>query len=125
MSDTQSDTLSRAATEGRFVLPCCTRCGRFAWPERAACPACLGEMAWRPAVPAGRLLSRTEVLVPLDPAFRDRVPVPVGLVRLADGPVALCHLDPGCPSGGKVGLALRLDARGRPVVHAGPVAEGP
>jgi len=115
--------LTAAAAEGRFALPCCTACGRFAWPMPEGCPACLGDMALAPAMPGARVLSATTAEVPADAYFRERGPWRVGLVQMDCGPQALVHLSPGAGMGDAVRLSLMLDRAGNAVLHAGKEGE--
>ena len=115
--------LLTAAAEGRFALPCCTACGRFAWPMPEGCPACLGDMALAPAMPGARVLSATTAEVPADAYFRERGPWRVGLVQMDCGPQALVHLSPGAGMGDAVRLSLMLDRAGNAVLHAGKEGE--
>ncbi len=110
--------LTAAAAEGRFALPCCTACGRFAWPMPELCPACLGDMATSPAPHGARLLSATTAEVPADSYFRERAPWRVGLVQMDCGPQALVHLSPGAGMGDALRLSLLLDRAGNAVLHA-------
>jgi short-subunit dehydrogenase/uncharacterized OB-fold protein len=110
--------LTAAAAEGRFALPCCTVCGRFAWPMPELCPACLGDMATAPAPQGARVLSATTAEVPADSYFRERSPWRVGLVAMDCGPQALVHLSPGAGMGDAVRLSLLLDRAGNAVLHA-------
>lgn len=115
--------LTAAAADGRFALPCCTACGRFAWPMPELCPACLGGMATAPAPPGARVLSATTAEVPADSYFRERAPWRVGLVAMDCGPQALVHLSPGARMGDAVRLSLMLDRAGNAVLHAGKEGE--
>lgn len=116
--------LTAAAAVGRFALPACQTCGSFVWPMPEACPKCLGPVALRDAVPAGKLLSVTTAEVPADPYFRERAPWRVGLVQMDCGPVALAHLHPAPEPGARVRLKLVLDRAGQAVLHAGPSEVG-
>ncbi|MDP2084799.1 MAG: SDR family oxidoreductase [Gemmobacter sp.] len=115
--------LTAAAGEGRFALPCCTACGRFAWPMPEACPACLGDIALATASQGARVLSATTAEVPADAYFRERAPWRVGLVQMDCGPQALVHLSPGADTGDSVWLSLKLDRAGSAVLHAGREGE--
>ncbi|MFN3293214.1 MAG: OB-fold domain-containing protein, partial [Gemmobacter sp.] len=110
--------LTAAAAEGHFALPCCTACGRFAWPMPELCPACLGDIALVPAPQGARLLSATTAEVPADSYFRERAPWRVGLVQMDCGPQALVHLSPGASMGDTLRLSLLLDRAGNAVLHA-------
>jgi len=112
--------LTAAAARGVFELPCCTGCGRFAWPIPEACPDCLATVALSPAPRGARVIAATTAEVPADPYFRQRAPWRVGLVAMDCGPQALVHLDPGAGAGDAVRMTLVLDRAGQAVLHAGP-----
>lgn len=117
--------LTAAAAEGRFALPCCSTCGRFAWPMPEACPDCLSADMTAADAPTGAvLLSDTSAEVPADPYFRERAPWRVGLVQMDCGSVALVHLHPEPQAGDRLKLTLMLDRAGQAVLHAGPEAGG-
>lgn len=115
--------LAVAAGEGRFVLPRCTACSRFAWPIPELCPHCLGEIALAAAPHWATVLGATTAEVPADPYFRERAPWRVGLVQMEAGPSAVAHLHPALTTGARARLTLMLDRAGQAVLHAGPAAE--
>jgi len=115
--------LATAAGEGRFALPRCTSCGRFAWPVPELCPHCLGDIALAPAPRGATLLSATHAEAPADPYFRERAPWRVGLVQMDAGPSALVHLHPTPKTGARLRLTLMLDRARQAVLHAGPDPE--
>lgn len=57
MTDEQLVPLSapfwEAAAERRLALQHCARCDHFVWYPRAACPGCLGDLAWRTVIGEG------------------------------------------------------------------------
>jgi len=117
---TDAHLLTAAAAKGRFALPCCTGCGRFAWPIPAVCPDCLSEMELRDVAADGHLIAATTAEVPADRYFRERAPWRVGFVQLGCGPQALVHLHPAAQPGDALRLTLMLDRAGQAVLHAGP-----
>jgi uncharacterized OB-fold protein len=114
--------MARAAAQGKLALQCCAACGRVQYPPREICGACLSDaLEWRIVPQAGgELLAETILHHSHDPAFRPRLPLRIGLVRLDAGPSAVCFLAPGCASGGRVGVAAALDEAGRPILTAAP-----
>lgn len=110
--------LAAAAGQGRFDLPCCTACGRYSWPMPELCPACLSEVALKPAPTGATVISATTAEVPADSYFRERAPWRVGLVQMDCGPQAVVHLGPDCAPGDKVALNLMLDRAGQAVLLA-------
>lgn len=72
----------------------CAECGAAQYPPREACAACLSErLVWGSAdqLPA-RVLARTRLHHTIEPRFRARLPLTLGLVRFELGPVAVCLL---------------------------------
>lgn len=118
---TAAHLLTAVAAQGRFALPCCTQCGRFAWPMPEACPECLAEVALKDAPNEARLISATTAEVPADSYFRERAPWRVGLVQMGCGPQALVHLHPDARVGDALDMTLMLDRAGQAVLHAGPI----
>ncbi|MEN9419674.1 MAG: hypothetical protein RI988_3295 [Pseudomonadota bacterium] len=75
-----------AAAQGRFVLKCCTSCGRFHHYPRSICPFCMSDTTeWREAS-GGGVVHAFSVM--------RRVPVPyaVAYVQLDEGPLMLTNI---------------------------------
>lgn len=71
-------------------LPTCTGCCAVQWPPREACGVCLhGEIVPRPQPATGTLIATTVLHHTLDDAFRESLPLRIGLVRLDVGPSVL------------------------------------
>jgi uncharacterized OB-fold protein len=71
----------------------CEDCGTIAWPVAERCRACLSPHLRDELVDDhGRVLSFTTGHVSFDPAFKDRLPITIGLVRLDIGPVMIVFL---------------------------------
>jgi NAD(P)-dependent dehydrogenase (short-subunit alcohol dehydrogenase family)/uncharacterized OB-fold protein len=117
--------LASAAARGAFELPVCEACGTVQYPLRERCRMCAsGSLAWRDVSPEGLLLARTLVRHSSEPYFQSRRPIPLGLVRLDAGPVAIAFVARGCGApGSRVRLLNRLDRAGEAVFIAVP-AEG-
>ncbi len=90
----------------------CGECGRAQYPARAFCGFCLSDrIAWESAdAMTARVVARTVLYHSNEPAFRDRLPRPLGLVQFAAGPVAVCFLAEAVKAGDDV--VVRLDADG-------------
>jgi uncharacterized OB-fold protein len=74
----------------------CGDCGTIAWPVAERCRACLSPQLGDALVSDhGRVLSFTRGHVSFDPAFKDRLPITIGLVRLDVGPVMIVFLPDG------------------------------
>lgn len=90
----------------------CAACGKAQYPPRAFCAACLSdELVCDEAdsLPA-RVLARTVLHHSNEPRFRARLPLALGLVRFAAGPVALCFLAGAAAPGDAVRVRLNEDA---------------
>ena len=89
----------------------CRDCGAAQYPPRAACGTCLsGDLEWQTAdAVAGRVLSRTVLHHSNEPRFRQRLPLTVGLVQLAQGPVVVCFLLATAQPGDAVSVRLNAD----------------
>ena len=79
-----------ALRDGGFALQQCMDCGRRQHYPRLLCRHCHGvAVRWAPASPAGTVLATVTAHRTSNPQLRDRVPYPVLLVRLDDGPLML------------------------------------
>ncbi|MFK7753199.1 MAG: SDR family NAD(P)-dependent oxidoreductase [Sedimentitalea sp.] len=118
--------LTVAAAEGRFALQHCADCGAVQYPPRDACSSCLSvDLIWRDTDPSAHVLAQTRIHASPDPYFRDRLPWRMGSVKLAAGPVAVCHLHGDLARGDDVRLALKLDKAGQGVLIALPQQRTP
>jgi len=114
--------LSVAAAEGRFALQHCGECGTVQYPPRDACCHCLSvDLIWRDTATAAKVLAETRIHASPDPYFRERLPWRMGSVKLAAGPVAVCHLHGDVARGDAVRMALKLDKAGQGVLIALPI----
>jgi short-subunit dehydrogenase/uncharacterized OB-fold protein len=114
--------LAVMAGQGRFGLQGCRDCGAVQYPPRDACVQCLCvDLEWRDMDAAGTVLAETTIRVSPDPYFRERLPWRMGLVQLAAGPVAVCHLHGEVARGDAVRMALKLDRAGQGVLVATPL----
>lgn len=113
--------LTVAAAEGRFALQHCAECGTVQYPPRDACCHCLSvDLIWRDTGTAAKVLAETRIHASPDPYFRERLPWRMGSVKLAAGPVAVCHLHGDVKRGDVVQMALKLDKAGQGVLIALP-----
>lgn len=112
--------LDVAAIEGRCILQTCCRCGHRPYPPTEICSVCLsGDFEWRDVEPEGEILAGTAVHSPIETYFHPFVPLPVALVRLADGGSLLAFMAPGREVRGRTSIGLRLNAAGAAVFVAG------
>jgi uncharacterized OB-fold protein len=110
------------ATVGRLALQRCTACGSTQYPPRELCAACLAErLEWHVAdAEGGQVLANTVLHHSHEPAFRNALPLNIGLVHLDTGPIVVCFLTAGCDAGTRVQITARSDIAGRAVLTARP-----
>jgi uncharacterized OB-fold protein len=92
------------------------------YPPREICAACLEDaLEWRSSTDLpGTVLAGAVLHHSFDGAFRDRLPLRVGLVQIGLGAVAVCFLDARCRGGEILRVTARLDAGGHAVLTAAP-----
>lgn len=79
-----------------LMLQHCAECGAVQYPRREACVRCLSpDLVWRETPGGGILLSHTALAVSVEPAWQERLPLPLALVRLDAGPVLYALPGPG------------------------------
>lgn len=78
----------KAAAEGRFKLQRCSRCGRYVYYPRVACPHCLAtdSLVWEDVSGEGLVYSFALIHRPQHPAFFEEVPIALAVVQLNEGP---------------------------------------
>jgi uncharacterized OB-fold protein len=85
--DAETKPFWDAAAEGKLLYQHCTACGHDYHYPRARCPRCWSDrVEWREASGKGTIYTYTIVRENPVPPFRDRVPYPVAIVELAEGP---------------------------------------
>lgn len=113
--------LAVAAARGAFALQHCEDCGAVQYPPRDACCKCLSvALDWRETDPTAKVLAQTTIRVSPDPYFRERLPWRMGSVKLAAGPVVVCHLHSEVVRGDTAQMVLKLDKAGQGVMVALP-----
>jgi len=113
--------LAVMAGQGRFALQVCGECKATQYPPRDACRHCLSnDLDWCDIDPDAIVLAETKIRVSPDPYFRERLPWRMGSVKLATGPVAVCHLHGEVARGDSVRMTLKLDKAGQGVLVALP-----
>lgn len=107
--------MDQAAAAGRVALQRCGACGAGQYPPRELCRTCLADaLAWTEHDSVGgELLAVTAVHHTNDPAFRGRLPLPVGLVRIGDV-TAVCFVAAGLAPPAAVQVRAAADERGPP-----------
>jgi NAD(P)-dependent dehydrogenase (short-subunit alcohol dehydrogenase family)/uncharacterized OB-fold protein len=123
--------LSAAVAEGRFELQACHDCGQVQYPPRDACAHCLSvRLTWKPVSGRGDLISETLLHHSNELYYRARVPLRLGLVRLAEGVTVLAHLHGDCPQADAeqppaVRVRAHLDKAGQAALIALPATDTP
>ena len=89
-------------------LLACADCGAVQQPRRPVCHACLSDrLVTRAVADEGELLATTRIHRSLDPAFASRLPVAIGTVKLAAGPVIFAFLSGPARAGTRVRVTVR------------------
>jgi hypothetical protein len=71
----------------------CSKCGHLRYPISEICPECLSPDAeWTPMSGRGTVFSTIVFHQVYHPAFADRVPYNVSLVRLDEGPIMVSNV---------------------------------
>jgi uncharacterized protein len=114
--------MAEYASRNKLALQYCTVCGTTQYPPRELCVACLADcLEWRVSdAVTGEVLASTMLHHSHEPAFRDALPLRVGLIRLDPGPTAVCLLAEACDAGIRVRVTAHNDAAGRLVLTATP-----
>jgi hypothetical protein len=82
-----------AARRHQLVVQQCKQCHTFRFPARPICSTCLSTDAeWVPVCGKGEVFSFNVMHQIYHPAFADRVPYAVVLVKLAEGPKMTSNL---------------------------------
>jgi len=101
--------------EGQLLGQVCAGCSRTQLYPRLACTQCGSEkLAWQPLSGDAEVATFTVVRRPVSPAFRERVPFVLAIVRLAEGPQLMTHLVNCQPEDVTIGMpvTVRFEARG-------------
>ena len=81
------------ARRGELRLQTCLDCGQQWHPPSPLCPQCRGaKIEWRPSHGRGVVYSFTWVEHAAHPAFAKRLPYPVVLITLDEGPRVIANL---------------------------------
>jgi NAD(P)-dependent dehydrogenase (short-subunit alcohol dehydrogenase family)/uncharacterized OB-fold protein len=119
--------MTASVAEGRFELQACHDCGQVQYPPRDACANCLSvRLAWKPVSGRGELISETLLHHSNELYYRAKVPLRLGLVRLAEGVTLLTHLHGDCPKPkSEVRVRAHLDKAGQAALIALPATDTP
>jgi uncharacterized protein len=98
-----------AAAEGRLTYQHCNACGHDYHYPRARCPRCWSDQVeWRDASGRGTVYTFSVVRENPMPPFRDRVPYPVAIVELVEGPRMMAGLVGVAPEQIHVGMTVEV-----------------
>jgi len=87
LPDDASAPFWQAASEGRLAIQRCNACRRWNHAPSMLCPSCgSGDLGFEDVSGKGSLFSWTVIKEAPAPGFRDRVPLIVGIVELAEQP---------------------------------------
>ncbi len=93
--------------ERRLMLQRCGDCGAFRFPPRPRCAACLSaSVTWAESSGRGEVASYTICHPPVLPAFAEKVPYNVIVVRVDEGPFLVSNLRGGEP---QVGMRVAVE----------------
>ncbi|MFW2422640.1 MAG: Zn-ribbon domain-containing OB-fold protein [Porticoccaceae bacterium] len=71
----------------------CGSCQAVNYPARDLCGECLAdELSWQPQSGLGRLLAVSTLHYSLEPALHSELPITIGSIKLAAGPVVIAYL---------------------------------
>ena len=112
--------MTEAAAKGRFELQVCQRCATVQYPPREACHRCLSDqLVWTPQSGDGELVARTILHHSFEPYFVERLPWPIGIVKLDSGPTVIVHLPTPAPQPPvRVRVSAHVDQSGQAVLIA-------
>jgi uncharacterized OB-fold protein len=101
-----------AIREGRFVTTKCASCGNLSFPPQADCPRCMGStFEWFDLGRDATLVTFTHVRI-APASFADRDPYIIAIGEFPAGVKALAWLEGVKPDNAKVGMKLKVEARG-------------
>jgi len=123
--DQESQPFWDAAAEGRLTYQHCAACGHDYHYPRARCPQCWNDrVEWRDAGGRATVYTYTVVRENRMPPFRDRVPYPVAIVELAEGPRMMAGLVDVAPEEVHIGMEVEVvfEREGADETGAGGIA---
>jgi uncharacterized OB-fold protein len=106
--------LERAAARGELAVQRCTRCDRWVWFPRPACPYCFERsLEWGRPSGRGTVLSFTVIRRPHRPDDLPFVPIVLALIELAEGCQMAASLVGDDRTDARIGDPVRVTAAGR------------
>jgi uncharacterized protein len=117
---TPMQRMAEYAASGQVALQRCVACRTVQYPPREFCVLCLADsLEWSvTGSEGGEVLADTTLHHSHEGAFREALPIRIGLVRLDLGPTVVCFLAEDCGAGMRVLITAFTDAAGRPVLSA-------
>ncbi len=101
-----------ALREGKFVTTKCRVCGTISFPPQADCPSCMsGEFEWVDLGTQAKLVTYTYVQI-TPASFVDSDPYIIAIGELSNGLKVLAWLEGVTLPEAKLGMQLKLEARG-------------
>jgi uncharacterized OB-fold protein len=98
-----------AARRQQLALQRCRRCHTFRFPARPICSSCLStEAEWVSVSGRGEIFSFNVMHQVYHPAFAERVPYAVVLVKLAEGPKMTSNLVGVEPHDIRIGMPVQV-----------------
>lgn len=83
----------QSCERGQFRLRRCQDCQAWQFPPATGCARCLSlNLSWQPASGRGRIWSWVRIHQAYYSHLKDRLPYPVVLVELAEGPLMISSL---------------------------------
>lgn len=97
------------AANGVLAMPRCQDCDRFHFYPKPACPHCRGtRIAWAATAGRGFIASWSIVHRAPSPAFADKVPYAIAVVRMREGPQLMTRLVGIPPEAVRIDLPVRV-----------------
>lgn len=98
-----------AARSHQLVLQQCQACDAYRFPPEVGCYVCSStEARWSPASGRAKLYSWTVAYPPVLPYFQERVPWPVAVVELEEGPRMVTNLVDVLVDDYRIGMPLQV-----------------
>lgn len=83
----ETKVLFDSARQGQLILQHCSKCAGYRFIPRKFCDQCgSSDWEWKPASGRGELISFAKVHKVFHPGFANRIPYPIGVVELEEGP---------------------------------------
>lgn len=98
----------------------CGHCQAVNYPVRDLCGDCLAdELCWQPQAGLGKLLAVSALHYSLEPALHSELPITIGSIKLAAGPVVIAYLRQAeLAIGDSVEVSIGRDSTGNAVLIA-------